>query len=377
MASLPNDNTDESTTDEDAAVFPLLAEPENYLACQWDLTHDAKRRAYWLNLYRTNFPGLLEDGLLVEVDSGRDVSDVRACVAACSKAFYALLDAIDATPTLLGRLDIISVGIERERILREHGFADPYRLIKQSENETALALLPALLKELDAMSDADRALALVKGVFAGNIFDVGAVETLELFKQGKIDFHSTRAKLKARPWLFDDGDAWLERMSESAKPYNAAVLFVDNAGCDIVLGMLPFARELLRRGTHVIITSNTSPSLNDMTQPEMVELVDLVCTFDATLAAAREGDRLELIPSGNGTPLIDLSRITLELADAVSQRGVDLVVLEGMGRAAESNFEIPFACDVIKVAMLKDPDVATSLGGELYDLVFRFEHPGK
>ena len=30
-----------------------------------------------------------------------------------------------------------------------------------------------------------------------------------------------------------------------------AVIFVDNAGSDVVLGILPFARELLRRGTKV------------------------------------------------------------------------------------------------------------------------------
>lgn len=30
-----------------------------------------------------------------------------------------------------------------------------------------------------------------------------------------------------------------------------AVIFVDNSGADIVLGILPFARELLRHGTKV------------------------------------------------------------------------------------------------------------------------------
>lgn len=30
-----------------------------------------------------------------------------------------------------------------------------------------------------------------------------------------------------------------------------AVIFVDNSGADVILGILPFARELLRRGTQV------------------------------------------------------------------------------------------------------------------------------
>ena len=32
-----------------------------------------------------------------------------------------------------------------------------------------------------------------------------------------------------------------------------AVIFVDNSGADIILGILPFARELLRRGTKVCL----------------------------------------------------------------------------------------------------------------------------
>lgn len=34
-------------------------------------------------------------------------------------------------------------------------------------------------------------------------------------------------------------------------PHKRALLFVDNSGADVVLGMLPLARELLRRGTEV------------------------------------------------------------------------------------------------------------------------------
>lgn len=32
-----------------------------------------------------------------------------------------------------------------------------------------------------------------------------------------------------------------------------AVIFVDNSGADVILGVLPFARELLRRGTMVCL----------------------------------------------------------------------------------------------------------------------------
>lgn len=38
------------------------------------------------------------------------------------------------------------------------------------------------------------------------------------------------------------------------QPHKRALLFVDNSGADVVLGMLPLARELLRRGTEVSLS---------------------------------------------------------------------------------------------------------------------------
>jgi len=91
------------------------------------------------------------------------------------------------------------------------------------------------------------------------------------------------------------------------------------------------------------------------------------------LEQALREERLELVPSGNGSALIDLREVSPALAASITRRGADLVVLEGMGRALESNFDACFQCDALKVAMIKDPNVAQNLGGELYDLVFRFE----
>lgn len=53
----------------------------------------------------------------------------------------------------------------------------------------------------------------------------------------------------------DDFDVFQKRMFGSGDkkplPHKRALLFVDNSGADVVLGMLPLARELLRRGTEV------------------------------------------------------------------------------------------------------------------------------
>ena len=39
-------------------------------------------------------------------------------------------------------------------------------------------------------------------------------------------------------------------------PHKLAVIFVDNSGVDIILGMFPFVRELLSRGTKVNLLPN-------------------------------------------------------------------------------------------------------------------------
>ncbi|KAI3766763.1 hypothetical protein L2E82_16834 [Cichorium intybus] len=79
-----------------------------------------------------------------------------------------------------------------------------------------------------------------------------------------------------RPWRVDDFDAFQERMGfGDTKPprHKRALLFVDNAGADVVLGMLPLARELLCRGTEVVIVANSLPALNDVTAMELPEIV--------------------------------------------------------------------------------------------------------
>lgn len=57
---------------------------------------------------------------------------------------------------------------------------------KQRENTTALEVLPDLLRELDALDPQARLTALVEGVLAANIFDWGARECVELYRNGTI-----------------------------------------------------------------------------------------------------------------------------------------------------------------------------------------------
>jgi len=330
------------------------------------------RRTEWIDVFRTQFPSYLEHARAEEADRGNTGPDVDRRIAAALAAFHTYLDEVEAEPDRYGPLDILVLDHKRIQVLHRHGFDDPYLHVKRDENDKALALLPELLAEYDAMTDRDRAEAITRGIFAGNIFDLGVMDTINLFKAGGAGFDTARKQLRPRPWCVDGFDPWLAKFS-AAPTWKSAVLFVDNAGTDVVCGMMPLARELLRGGVDVLLTSNTFPALNDITYPELVDLVDRVAEWDETIHDARGDGRLELVPSGNGCPLIDLTRVGGELIEAVQRRQCDLVVLEGMGRAVESNFDAKLNVDTLKIAMLKEKTVAEWLGGEVYDLVLRFD----
>lgn len=67
-----------------------------------------------------------------------------------------------------------------------HSAAVWHRMDKARENTTALEVLPDLLRELDVLSPADRLTALIEGVLAANIFDWGARECVEMYRNGTI-----------------------------------------------------------------------------------------------------------------------------------------------------------------------------------------------
>lgn len=183
-------------------------------------------------------------------------------------------------PAAYGKLGLANLLEMREECLREFHFQDVYLAIKQRENEASMIVLPDLLAELDSLDPPARLLALIEGVLAANIFDWGARACVELYHSGTIleIYRMSRDKMK-RPWRVDDFDAFYERMIGNKdaggplKPHKRALLFVDNSGADIVLGMLPLARELLRRGTEVVLVANSLPAINDVTALELPSIV--------------------------------------------------------------------------------------------------------
>lgn len=90
--------------------------------------------------------------------------------------------------------------------------------------------------------------------------------------------------------------------------HECAVMFVDNSGVDFVLGMLPFARELLSRGTKVIVCANKEPSLNDITIYELDAVLRKCC--DSIIKHAYDTKQLLIYANGQNSCCLDLRRIS-------------------------------------------------------------------
>jgi type II pantothenate kinase len=260
---------------------------------------------------------------------------------------------------------ILTLDEWRDGILRKHGFLDAFAALKARENAAALPLLPKVCRELDRLSGPEQFTAMLLGVFAGNIFDMGAGVTAKAFLDGGPDFFSTRGGLRPRPWLIDDCDALQARLL-NGPPHKKAVFFIDNAGSDFILGATPMIRWLAQRGTEVILAANERPTLNDMTIHDVRVWWPRIIDVEPSLAELP----IRCITTGTGEPLIDLGQVSDELNAASVD--ADFVILEGLGRGVESNLEAKFSCDALNIAMLKDEGVAQRHLGRMFDLVCRF-----
>jgi uncharacterized protein with ATP-grasp and redox domains len=347
-------------------VFCKLADPEHYVACSWDLTTDAQGRAYWLDLFKRHLAMILDLGVAAAVKRSENRSVALGRAASCRDEFMARFDAYGANPPSFGRVTILTLDRWRDGILRSHGFVDAFADLKDRENAKVLPLLPQICRELDSSDEKSQLDAIIRGVFAGNLFDMGSDIAAKSYLDAGHDFLVTRQSIVARPWLIDNYDLFARRI-QNEPPHRKAVYFIDNAGSDFLLGALPMMRWLARRGTHVVLAANERPALNDMTMDDVAAWWPRIIETEPSLA----GLPIELICTGTGEPLIDLSQISPGLNAAA--KDADLVILEGMGRGVESNFDAQFSCDWLILAMIKDQAVAWRHGGKLFDCVCRFD----
>lgn len=352
--------------------FCLLTDPKTYRACPNDMLLDADFRKHWLEHFKSHFELIAE--LAVAQYGPARAADVQAC----REEFLGQIDRVIREPACLGDLNLLVLDSLRQQKLRDYGLTDPFEANKARENEAMLALYPRVAAEFDGrtiQNDEQALLLLVEGLFAGNIFDMGTAATARRFSEQSVDFIATRDALEGkRPWLVDHFELFARRaLGRDGKPggYRKIVFFLDNAGSDCILGVLPFARWLGQRGTTVVLAANRLPALNDVTAEELRGLLERVSAMDPVVARLVTQRTIRVVDSGGVAPLIDLREVSAELnAEAAD---ADLVMLEGMGRAVGSNFDAQFRVDSVKVCMIKDPMIAKRLGGKLFDTVLRFD----
>ncbi|RMF71451.1 MAG: DUF89 family protein [Planctomycetota bacterium] len=347
----------------DLAILKQLIAPEAYVASEWDLLADAAGRESWVEYFRRHL-----DTLLAELRrSYPDAPEQR--VAALRDDYLRRFDEVARRPERFERLDVLTLDRIVSSVLDEYGFADPFAALKFDTTAAALRHYSRLCARLDELEPAPQLETLVRGLLAGNLFDVGAPDAVRRHAEHKASFERTRASLAPRPWRFDDADEFIE--SVAARRHEHVAFFVDNAGGDTVLGALPVVRWLLRAECRVTLCANSAPALNDVTARELAALLDRApIRDDDVLARARNAGRLRVVASGSTTPLLDLTALSDECVSAVAD--ADLVMLHGMGRSVESNWNVALSCAHTHSAMLKDRRVAARLGAELFDCVFRY-----
>ncbi|KAK4741087.1 hypothetical protein SAY87_024675 [Trapa incisa] len=353
--------------------FPLLMTPieSNYRACTipWRFPSDNSRKATptetaWIDLFLNSIPSFKK-----RAESDPTVPEAPSRAEKFAQRYQEILEDLKKDPESHGGPpDCILLCRIREQVLRELGFRDIFKKVKEEENEKARSLFQDVIRLSDAIEDEEKRLEnLAKGIFAGNIFDLGSAALAEAFAKDGMSFLASFQNLLARPWVIDDLDTFKLRWGK--KLWKKAVIFVDNSGADIILGIIPFARELLRRGTQVVLAANDLPSINDVTYTELIEIVAHLKDDHGKLMGI-DASNLLIANSGNDLPVIDLSSVSQELAYLSSD--ADLVILEGMGRGIETNLYAQFKCDSLKIGMVKHPEVAQFLGGRLYDCVFKY-----
>ncbi|MFP4356084.1 MAG: ARMT1-like domain-containing protein [Phycisphaerae bacterium] len=347
--------------------FSLLRDPEAYRPTDWNLLEDDAGRKHWLDHFEVQFVNTLENAV-------KQYGKAAAPQIEQARADFAqAISRLREDPAGLnnnGQLTVLDLDYVREKILHSHGLHDPYLKTKQQANFSALEAYPEVVRELHALPNDEKWLYLFESVLTGNMFDLGSKTTMHL--QGTAEeFFDMMDELKERPWLIDDFDH-VEAALLDGPPakWSKVVMFVDNAGPDFVLGVMPLARELSLIGTQVVLAANENAALNDMTVDETTDMVRRIAAVDPDLEAMIEARMFEVASTGTGVPLLDLRNVSNELNEAAED--ADLVAFIGMGRALESNFDVDLNVDTLHLAIIKDPMVAQRYGGQPYDCVIRY-----
>eukprot|EP00736_Rhodelphis_marinus_P002042 Rmarinus@m.8429 len=329
-----------------------------------DLHNDPEARKFWLEL----FTKTTDRWVARAIESQGGTANAQRRAEGFRSKFISKLGVLFNHPNAYGNLTVRLLFDLRQHCLLDFGFTDPYHDIKKRDTALALSCLKGWLDKLDSYADDERQAKLIDGVLAGNVWDYDASGVQNLLTDNSFNLDRALEKIR-RPFLIGSLEKWLERLSGPI--HGKIMIFVDNSGPDTVLGVLPFAREFLRRGSIVVLAANTHPTINDVTYAELVQVCEDAAHIDEVLSEGLTSGTLRVMETGTGLPCLDLRRIDARLNKEAAD--TDLVVLVGMGRCVHTNLHARFRCDSLKLAILKSAPLAEALGGKLFDVVCLFE----
>jgi hypothetical protein len=107
-----------------------------------------------------------------------------------------------------------------------------------------------------------------------------------------------RAALSTSAWLAlgKEGGRWSRRSALRSLRTCVALAIRDCSGC--------------AAAAQVLLYANSGPTINDVTAPELAELLPQAAAADpAVLGAAVSGGRLRVVASGSDLPVIDLTQV--------------------------------------------------------------------
>ncbi|KAL8160637.1 hypothetical protein V2J09_002174 [Rumex salicifolius] len=358
--------------------FPLLITPieSNYRASTipYRFPSDNPKKATpteiaWIDLFANSIPSFKK-----RAEDDDTVSNSKEKAEKFAQRYADILEDLKKDPESHGGPpDCIVIHLLcrlREQILRELGFRDIFKKVKDEENAKAISLFSHVVNLHDAIEDPEKRLEnLIRGIFAGNLFDLGSAKLAEVFSKDGMSFLASCQSLVPRPWVIDDLDTFkLKWTKKSWKKASTKHVFYHLLGNYSGVGQRSELCSFYYNNM-VVLAANDMPSINDITYYELIEIIAKL-KDDQGLLLGVDSSKLLIANSGNDLPVIDLSVVSQELAYLSSD--ADLVIIEGMGRGLETNLYAQFKCDSIKIAMVKHPEVAQFLGGRLYDCVIKY-----
>jgi damage-control phosphatase, subfamily I len=247
-----------------------------------------------------------------------------ARIAQCSPGLQICV--VKKIATMVANLDLTlsppaNAGEIYRAIAEITGREDPYWQLKNTSNEEALKILPALCREIGASRS--ELTAVLRFVIAGNCIDYGAFAS--------VDVKSALAKSRNTPFAIDHSGHFSNRIAALKK--GAAVLYLtDNSGEIVYDGLL--IEYLFRHGFTVTIAVKDGPIINDALRED---------------ALAAGLDRFgRIISNGSRCPGTVLDQCSAEFRHIFAS--ADLVVSKGQGNF-ESLSEV--GRDIVFLLMLK------------------------